>query len=102
MGRQAIYLLVLSIVAVLLVKQVSLVLHYLGTGYHLLDRQLAAVFSGGYIASIIRYTITLVLLPTLVAAIPATLYWFFKRKLMPYFFECLWLVWVVVLTRLAV
>lgn len=47
-----------------------------------------------------RQIIVLCFFPWLIALVPNTLYWLFKRKQMPYFYHVLWATWLILTTTI--
>lgn len=95
MLRQSLIYLVLSIFVVIFAKYVHILVVYLDMVYTYLNLTLAPIFSYSETGIMVRKVLVLVLLPILIVAIPAIIYWFIKSRRMPYFIEITWVVWLV-------
>lgn len=95
MLRQSMVYLVLSILIVIFAAYVHLLIVYIDMLYTLINVKLAPVFSNSPLGILIRQILVLTLLPVLVAGIPALIYRSLKGKQMSYFFETLWLLWLI-------
>jgi len=93
--------LVISIVGIIWLKEIGQALSYLTQGYTYLSEALGVVIRGGYAASIANRSLTLVLVPIIVAFIPGGLYWLMKRSVMPYIYDIIYAIWLIMLTTLA-
>jgi len=92
---------VLSILSVLFLAYLSVSAHFVDAIYvHIYD-WLGMFLRGNRISMMVRQVISLILIPLIVAGVPAIVYWFFKKKLMPYFFHVLFGAWLVMITILA-
>ena len=96
MFKQGIIYLLLSIGVVLLTKYANLLIIYIDLFYTQINLILVPIFSTSDLGVMIRKIITLVLIPVLIAAIPALIYYALKRRRMPYFYEITWVLWLVI------
>ena len=96
MLKQSLIYLILSVVIVLFAAYAHLIIVYIDLFYTLINVKLTPIFSNSPLGMLIREVIALALLPVLVAAIPALIYWAIKGKTMPYFIEMTWLLWLVI------
>ncbi|WP_028387974.1 hypothetical protein [Legionella fairfieldensis] len=96
MLKQSLIYLLLSILVVIFAKYAHMLLVYIDMFYVFMNLKLAAVFSQSEWGIIIRKVLLLVLIPVLIAAIPALIYRLFKGKEMPYFIELTWCLWLII------
>ncbi len=96
MLRQSIIYLLLSILVVLLAEYAQLLIVYIDMLYTFINVKLAPIFSSSGTGMMIRKVISLVLIPLVIAAIPALIYRLIKGKHMPYFIELTWILWLVI------
>jgi len=96
MLRQSIGYLILSIIVVLFAKYAHLLIVYIDMFYTYVNVTLAPVFNNSDLGILIRKILTLVLLPVVIVAIPALIYFAIKGKRMPYFIEITWILWLVI------
>jgi len=94
-------LILLSVLAVFFIPEVRIILHGIADAHHFLLDKLALLIKGDYAAKIIRTTLALVLIPLILALIPAFIYWLFKRRMMPNYMAVVWVIWFVLITILA-
>lgn len=96
MLRQSLIYLVLSIIVVIFAKYAHLLIIYIDLLYTFVNLKLAPIFSQVGIGLIIRKVLLLVLIPVIIAGIPALIYRLIKGKNMPYFIELTWCLWLVI------
>lgn len=96
MLKQALIYLGLSILIVVFAKYAHLFIVYIVMLYTYINVKIAPVFSSNHLGTLLRQVLSLVLLPVLVAAIPALIYRAIKGVQMPYFYEITWLLWLIV------
>lgn len=94
--RQALIYLLLSIMVVIFSQYVHLLIVYVDLFYTYINIKLAPIFSSSETGVMIRKVISLVLLPLVIAAIPALIYRAVKGKHMPHFIETTWFLWLVI------
>ena len=101
MYKKSLIYLLISIVVVVLAKYIDMCLIYLDLAYTYINVQLNSVFSPSPTGIFIRKVVTLSVLPVAIAAIPSLIYRLIKGKVMPYFFELVWGLWLIlVLSKL--
>lgn len=96
MLKQGLIYCILSIIVVLFAKYIHLLIVYIDMLYTYIYVQLASIFYKNNLSAEISKIILLVLIPTLIAVIPALVYRLFKGKKMPYFIELTWCLWLVI------
>ena len=96
MLRQSIIYLLLSFIIVVFAKYAHLLIVYIDMLYTYINLKLAPIFNNSELGIMIRDVLTLVLLPIIIAAIPALIYRVLKGKHMPYFIEITWFIWLVI------
>lgn len=96
MLKQGLIYLLLSIVIVVFAEYAQMIIVYLDMLYTFVNLKLAPVFSQSELGVMIRRVFSLVVLPILIAAIPALIYRLIKGKNMPYFIQVTWLLWLVI------
>lgn len=95
MLRQSMVYLVLSVFIVIFAAYVHLLIVYIDMFYTYINVKLAPIFSNSSIGVLIRQILVLTVLPVILVGIPALIYRSLKGKEMPYFFETLWLLWLI-------
>lgn len=96
MLRQSLIYLLLSIFVVVFARFAHMLIVYIDMLYAFINIKLTPIFSQGGLGIVIRKVILLVLIPVLIAAIPALSYRLIKGKDMPYFIELTWCLWLVI------
>jgi len=96
MLRQSIIYLVLSILIVSFAKYVHLMIVYIDILYNAVNLKLMPVFSNSETGIMIRKVFSLVVIPVVIAAIPALIYRLIKGKQLPYFIQITWFLWLVI------
>jgi hypothetical protein len=96
MLRQSFIYLILSIFVVIFASYAQVVVVYLDMLYTYVNLQLAPVFSSSETGVLIRQMFSLVLIPVIIACLPALAYRAIKGQHMPYFIEVTWLLWLVI------
>ena len=94
--KQSLIYLTLSIIVVVFARYAQLLIVYVDLLYTYINIKLAPIFNHSELATFIRKVISLVVLPLLIAAIPALIFRVIKGKHMPYFIEMTWLIWLVI------
>jgi hypothetical protein len=84
-----------SILVVLLAKYVSLLLIYINLFYLYLNSKLVPLFTYLDLSPTLVKIFLLVMIPLILAAIPALIYRAIKRKNMPHFTSLLWFLWLI-------
>jgi hypothetical protein len=95
MVKQSSVYLILSVLIVLFSNYIKLFFVYMNLLYAYLNAVLQPLFGSGIMGESFRDMVTLVLIPFVLAAIPALIYWVIKRKKMPHFLELIWLFWLI-------
>ena len=90
-----------SLLAILLLNEISWFLHFLIVGYKIILTFLAKFITGDYLAKVIRDALALFSISILVAIIPSFIYWVFTRRQLIYFPHILLVAWLLLLARLA-
>lgn len=93
--RSLIYLL-LSIIVIIFAKYITVLIVYIDLFYTWVNLKLSPLFNQGGIGYMISKVLLLVIIPVLIAAIPALLYRLVKKRTMPGFFELTWCLWLVI------
>jgi len=101
MFKHLLYLLGASILAILFIHQVVLLLQFVNSGHAFITTQLSQLFTGGRMGEIARASIALLIIPIVVGFIPGGVYWGMKRKEMPFLYHTIWIVWIILLTSIA-
>lgn len=96
MIKQSLIYLALSILVVLFATYVHVLIVYLDFAYTFITIKLAPVFSSSPLGSLFRQVLSLVLLPIVIAGIPALIYRAIKGHMMPYFMEITWFLWLII------
>lgn len=103
MLKQSILYLILSILMVLFARYAHLVIVYIDVFYTWITIQLTPLLHGNAYETLLRNVLPLVLLPVIIAGIPALIYRAIKGRHMPYFFEAIWVLWlIIVLSKLLI
>jgi hypothetical protein len=97
MAKQFSIYLVMSILLVIFAAYVRQLLVYLDMGYAYLNIHLTHIFSSSATGTVFRHITILMLLPLVIAGVPALVYRFIKKSSMPYFYHTLWITWMVTL-----
>lgn len=92
---------ILSILMVFLIREMHVVVRWIDIAHQWIINSLALIISGGEIARIIRLSLGLILVPLIIALIPAFIYWIFKRSWLPYYMTIVWVIWLILVTILA-
>lgn len=96
MLRQAIIYLLLSIVVVVFAQYGHLLIVRIDMLYTYINVQLTPIFNRSGLGAIVRNVFTLVLLPVILAAIPALFYRLIKGENMPFFIPITWVLWLII------
>lgn len=95
-------LLVLSVLGIIWLGEINHGLRFLVEAYSYVANTLGLIIKGNHWAHIARQSIALLLIPIIIALIPAFLYWLVKKRHMPYVCEIACAVWLVLLISIAV
>lgn len=96
MLKQSLFYLLLSIVIVIFAAYIHLLIIYIDLAYTYVSIKLAPVFSLSPVGVMARNVFTLVVIPVLLAGIPALIYRLIKGKHMPWFIPLVWFFWLVI------
>lgn len=96
MLKQSIIYLVFSILLVLFAEYARLLIVYIVMFYTLVMINVAPIFNPGASGMLIQKIMVLTLLPVIIVGIPALIYRAIKGRDMPYFFESVWLLWLII------
>jgi hypothetical protein len=94
-------LIVLSLIISYFLREVHVLLHWLADAHQFLLNKLALLFPANRWGRMLSVTLALVIIPFLIALIPAFIYWLFKRSAMPGYLVAVWVIWFVLITILA-
>lgn len=96
MLKQSIVYLILSMLIVIFAQYAHLLVVYVVMLYTYLMIHITPLFSGSQYGILIRNVLSLVLIPVIIAGIPALIYRAIKGQTMPYFFELTWGLWLII------
>jgi hypothetical protein len=96
MLRQFLIYLGLSIIVVLFARYAQLIIFYIDQFFIFINLKLTPIFSQTGVGLVIRKVIVLMLIPIIVAAVPALGYKLIKGKDMPHFLALTWVIWSVI------
>lgn len=102
MFLQAIYLLIASTLAILLAPYCDTVIHWILAFHQVIVSFLNGVFAKGQTGLTIAAIISIALIPILIVAIPAIIFFLVKRRIMPYLITFAWAVWIIVATAVVI
>lgn len=101
MLKHILLLIVLSIIVIIGLHQLALFLHWIGYGHAWLAGKFNLLFSGISFGFLISRVLALIIIPLIVALIPAFIYWLIKRSEMPHLFLVVWIIWIMLITIIA-
>lgn len=93
--KQVLGLILLSLVVLFANSQLNALLHYLIDFHQWISDGLATIFSTGKTGDIIKALLALLLVPVVLAGVPALIYWSMKRTTMPYLWPIIWAAWLI-------
>ena len=96
MLRQSLFYLLLSILIVVFAKYAHLLIVYIDLFFTHINLKLTPVFSQTGWGLVIRKMIVLMVLPIIIAGIPALIYRGLKGKEMPHFIAIVWVLWTII------
>ena len=98
MAKQAILLLILSVIAMFLQNQLAQVLVFLLHLHNIIVDALSRLtVHFGSVGVIVQGIVALIILPLVVGFIVTGLYWLVKHMTMPYTMSVIWIVWLILL-----
>lgn len=95
MLKQFFLMIILTIIGVFFIKELSVILHGAGHLQLLLATHIAKIIPFPQYKLFISHTITLILMPIIIALIPAFFFWLFTKKDLPRLMMIFWLFWLV-------
>lgn len=101
MAKHFIILIVLSILAVFFRTEVAFILHGALNVHDQLVSFLGNIFSGGQWGQLIELGLALFIMPAFIGGVVAGIFWLFKRNMLPYMMETIWILWFILLTALS-
>ncbi|HDO8074251.1 hypothetical protein [Legionella pneumophila] len=96
MLRHSLIYLLLSILIVVFAKYAHLIVVYIDMFFTYVNLKLTPIFSQTGWGLIIRKILVLMLLPIIIAGIPALIYRALKGKDMPHFIAIFWIIWTII------
>ncbi|HAZ7571775.1 hypothetical protein OQJ02_08615 [Legionella sp. PATHC032] len=96
MLRHSLIYLLLSILIVVFAKYAHLIVVYIDMFFTYVNLKLTPIFSQTGWGLIIRKILVLMLLPIIIAGIPALIYRVLKGKDMPHFIAIVWIIWTII------
>ena len=96
MLRQSLIYLLLSILVVIFAKYAHLLIVYIDLFFTHINLKLTPIFSPTGWGLVIRKIIVLMVLPILIAAVPALIYRGIKGREMPHFIAIVWVLWTII------
>lgn len=96
MLRHSLIYLLLSILIVVFAKYAYLIVVYIDMFFTYVNLKLTPIFSQTGWGLIIRKILVLMLLPIIIAGIPALIYRALKGKDMPHFIAIVWIIWTII------
>lgn len=102
MFLQIIYLLVASTLAILLAPYCNEAIHWIIAFHQVIVSFLNSIFAKGDTGLTIAAIVGIALIPILIVAVPAILFFLVKRRIMPYLIPIAWGVWLIVATAVVI
>lgn len=96
MLKPSLIYLVLSFLVVLIAKYLHVLVVYIDIIYTKTNILLSPFFSSNNAGQLLMGIIVLTLLPIGITAVPALIYRALRGKLMPYYYEATWCVWLII------
>lgn len=96
MLKQSLIYLLLSILVVIFSRYTHLLIVYIDMFFAYINYQLTPIFSQTGWGLVMRKVVILILIPILLAGIPALLYKIIKGRNMPHFIISVWVIWTVI------
>ena len=100
MFKQIALLFALSIIIIFCLKELAYLFHFIIYWHNLVMHGLTRVFAGNNMGIILRNVSALVLLPLIIALVPAGIFRFVAHREFEYFSHCLWASWLILATIL--
>lgn len=96
MIKPSLIYLALSLIVVLVSKYLHILVVYLDILYTKTNVLLSPLFSNSEEGRILMGVIVLTLLPICITGVPTLIYRALKGKLIPYYYEATWCVWIII------
>lgn len=93
--KQLLAIILLSLVVLFANSTLNDALHHLIDFHQWISDALVTIFSSGKTGDIIKAVLALLLVPAVLAGVPALVYWGMKRTLMPYLWPIIWTAWII-------
>lgn len=87
-------LIILSVIVVFFGKEIGIILQWIALAHSFFLAKLAIILPN----FLLRATLALILIPLLLALIPAFVYWLFKRRMLPNYMAVVWVIWFILAT----
>jgi len=100
MLKTAIGLLIVTAIAFIFQAQVAYGLHYLLMINSKVAHAFGSIFSSGPVGRIILETVTSVLIPAIIVAIIAAVWFLVRRKQMPHIVATSWIIWTILIVTI--
>lgn len=91
-------LIVLSVLVIFFTKEIQIVLHWIAQAHDFLLNKLVLLINGDKTAKLIQLSLSLIIIPLVLALIPAFIYWIFKRRMMRDYLAVVWVIWFILVT----
>ncbi len=102
MWRNAILMIILSIVIVMLLHEFEIVVQFIYFSMHEISKVTSVIFSNKQISTISAKMVLLILSPAIVGVIIGGIYYGIRKKKLPGLTYIVWIVWIILATLLAV
>lgn len=97
MLKNAIVLIIVSVITMFFQSELGHVLRYLLTVHDKIADSLAVVFSNAPAGRVIQETIALIIIPVALSAVAALVWLMVKRNEMPHLITIVWIIWTILL-----
>ena len=97
MLKQSLIYLSLTIIVVIFARFFHQILTYVDFFYNYLYTLIFPIFNPDYRGKLVIRIILYSLIPLILTGIPALIYHSIKGRLMPYFYEIMWTIWLIVI-----
>ncbi len=101
MLRHIALLILLSIIAIFVLREIGMLLNILVYLHGLIAHFLSGIFSNSTIGRLFSGAISLMLTPIIITALPGFIYWLITRRELHYIYLIAWVVWIMLITCLA-
>ncbi|MGL6030486.1 MAG: hypothetical protein ACRC0M_11995 [Legionella sp.] len=96
MFRQSLIYLLLSVLVVIFARYAHTLVVYIDMFFTYINLQLTPVFSHTGWGMFIRKILVLMLIPIIIAGVPALIYRAIKGREMPHFLALVWVLWIII------